>query len=186
MTIEKIKKAVNYWYIPFIIGIIFILIGFWVIATPLESYMTLAILFAASFLASGILGIVFSVSNRKELSNWGWLLALAILETIIGFMLVTNIVTSGIILAIYVGLTLLVRSISTIGAAVDMKNFGMEGWGWIIAFGIIGMILAIVLIARLDIAGLTLIYLTSFAFLATGISAIVTATYLRKIKKKFD
>lgn len=42
--------------------------------SPLSSYVALSIVFSISMLISGILEIIFSLSNRKGVPSWGWYL----------------------------------------------------------------------------------------------------------------
>lgn len=72
---KKVKIAIDYWYIPLLVGLLFVGIGIWSFITPLAAYLTLALLFSISFLVSGIFDIIFALSNRKKIDNWGWTLA---------------------------------------------------------------------------------------------------------------
>ncbi|MGP5649719.1 DUF308 domain-containing protein [Psychrobacter celer] len=83
-----INRTINYWYIPLVVGIIFIATGIYTFVSPLESYAALAILFSISFIISGISEITFSLLNKKLLNNWGWFLALGVLTLIVGVLLV--------------------------------------------------------------------------------------------------
>ncbi|MFA5642800.1 MAG: DUF308 domain-containing protein, partial [Bacteroidales bacterium] len=73
--LRTIKKAIKYWYIPLLVGLVFVIIGIIAFIAPLSSFATLAILFALSFLLGGVSEILFSISNREQLDNWGYLLA---------------------------------------------------------------------------------------------------------------
>jgi len=65
------SSSVKYWYLPLILGLIFIAVGIWIIFTPVESFLAFSLLFAIAFLISGILGIIYALQNRKILSGWG-------------------------------------------------------------------------------------------------------------------
>ena len=60
-----------YWYLPLILGIIFVILGVIIFMTPVQFFITLSILFSITFLASGILEIAYTISNRRKLDNWG-------------------------------------------------------------------------------------------------------------------
>ena len=77
-TFKKIEKTIKRWYLMLLVGIIFVIMGIWTFATPLDSYAALAIVFALGFLINGITEIVFAIGNRDY--NWGWSLALGILS----------------------------------------------------------------------------------------------------------
>ena len=102
--LKLINNSIKNWYLPLIGGIIFIGVGVLVLMTPHESYLTLSIIFSISFLISGILDVVFSISNRNEMEGWGWNLALGLLNMVIGFILIIHpgisIVILGVIFSI--------------------------------------------------------------------------------------
>ncbi len=56
---KTITNAIKHWYIPLIVGILFVATGFYTLFSPLEAYLTLSILFSLSFLFSGLSEIIF-------------------------------------------------------------------------------------------------------------------------------
>jgi uncharacterized membrane protein HdeD (DUF308 family) len=84
-TFKKMEKNIKRWYLMLIVGIVFIILGIWTIATPLNAYVALSIVFALGFLISGIVELVFALYNKHQ--NWGWSLALGILTTVVGVLL---------------------------------------------------------------------------------------------------
>ena len=48
----------------------------------------LSVIFSISMLISGIIEIIFSISNRRGISSWGWYLAGGIIDLILGIYLV--------------------------------------------------------------------------------------------------
>jgi Uncharacterized conserved protein len=104
MENNNLLQSGRHWYLLLILGIIFIVVGLWVFSTPILSYATLSILFAVSFFVTGILEIVYAISNRKEMNNWGWSLVGGIIDLLIGILLMALPLTSMLFLAFYVGL----------------------------------------------------------------------------------
>src|SRR5690606_18486524 len=128
--------------------------------SPASSYLVLAMLFSLGFLFSGIFEILFSVANRKQLDNWGWYLVFGIVTLVIGALLLINPVLSMGVLALYVGFTILFRSISTFSFALDVKRYGSPNWGWLLVLGILGAVFAIILIWNPVFAGMTIVFWT--------------------------
>src|SRR5216684_2551730 len=108
--LEAAVNSIKHWYIPLIIGLVLILLGVYVFVTPLASYLTLSIVFSASFLVSGILQITFSIANSKELNSWGWYLAGGILYALFGILLVSRPEISITTLPFVVGFFVLFKS----------------------------------------------------------------------------
>lgn len=182
--LSSLKNAIKHWYIPLIVGLLFILTSIIVFSTPLSSLLTLAIIMSISFLVSGLFEVVFSISNRKSMENWGWSLVFGLLTLIVGFMLLTNPALSVLTLSLYVGFILLSRSIGSISFAIDIKRHGIGSWGGLMFFGILGAILSVILLLRPIYAGISAVYLIAFSFLSGGIFSIFWAFQLRKIHRR--
>lgn len=181
--LNTVKNAVKQWYIPLLVGILFVIIGIVVFSMPLESLLTMSFFFALSFLFGGLMEVIFSVVNRKELSNWGWSLALGIITFILGISLVSHPELSLSILLFYVGFLLLFRSIASLSFAIDLKNYGSRNWGWLLVFGILGTIASFILIWNPGLAGLTAVILVSSSFIFAGLFSITLSFQLRKLHK---
>lgn len=166
---KTLKSAVKHWYLSLILGILFIITGIWVILTPLESYLALSMLFSVTFFVNGFFEIVYSVSNRKLIDNWGWVLAGGIVDLLFGFWLMSSPLISIAVLPFVIGFILMFRSFSAIGFAIDMKSFGVKDWGWLLAIGILGMLCSFILLWNPMLAGLTAVIWTSSAFMAIGV-----------------
>ena len=129
------KNAIKHWYLSLILGILFIFVGIWVFITPVSSYFTLAILFSVTIFISGIFEIIYSTTNRKEMSNWGWVLAGGIIDLLFGLWLMASPLLSIAILPFVVAFMLMFRSMMAIGFAFDLKDFAGSGWGWLLTLG---------------------------------------------------
>lgn len=181
--LNSFKKSVKHWYIPLLVGILFIVVSIVAFTSPITSLLALSIFFALSFLFSGISEIVFSISNRNRLNNWGWSLAFGIITFIIGLSLVSHPELSLAVLAFYVGFLLLFRSISSISFALDIKKYGGKNWGFLLIFGILGAIASFFLIWNPAFAGLSIVVFVALSFLFTGIFSILLSFQLRKLHK---
>ncbi len=181
--LNSIKNSIKHWYIPLLVGLLFVIVSIVVFNSPLTSLLTLSILFALSFLFGGLSEIVFSIVNRHQLDNWGWSLAFGILTFIIGGSLLMHPGLSISVLAFYVGFLLLFRSISSISFAIDVKKYGSKSWIGLLIFGILGAIVSFILIWNPVFAGMSVVILVALSFLFAGIFSILLAFQLRKLHK---
>lgn len=85
-TTETYSSNNRYWWLMLIIGILSILCGIWVFRNPVESYFALAVYFSIMFILYGIGEIVNAFAGQRY-RNWGWGLAVGILDLVIGFIL---------------------------------------------------------------------------------------------------
>ncbi len=180
-TFKKMEKNIKRWYLMLIVGIVFIILGIWTIATPLNAYVALSIVFALGFLISGIVELVFALYNKHQ--NWGWSLALGILTTVVGVLLLIYPEASMLTLPIYVGLTLLFRSISGMVTAYDMKQYGILDWGTLMVTAILGLIFSFILLWNPVFAGVSVVVWTAVAFVIIGAYTVYFSFKLRKLNK---
>jgi len=184
METEIIKTAKNvtkHWYLSLILGILFICTGIWVLKTPLESYLTLSILFSVTIFISGIFEIISSVANRKEMNNWGWVLAGGIIDLLLGIWLISSPLLSITVLPFVVGFMLMSRSMIAMGFAFEIRGFADSGWGWLLALGILGLLFSFVLLWNPLFAGLSIVILTGCAFITLGIYRIILSFKLKRL-----
>ena len=165
---KTVRNSIKHWYIHLLIGLLFIAVGLWVFQTPGEAYVSLAFIFSLSFLISGIMEAYFAIANRDITDNWGWTLAQGILNIIVGVLLLNNPEISVVALTYYVGFVIMFRSISAISSSIDLRNYGVSDWGYLMALGIVGVIFSFILLWNPLFAGMTLVVCTGLAFIAMG------------------
>ena len=180
--LKTVRNTVKYWYVPAIIGVLFIILGGYLFSIPVATYLTLTIFFSLTFLFSGILEIVFSVQNKDELEGWGWYLTSGIFSLLIGVALVAKPEVAATTLPFFIGFSLLFRSFQGLGFAFELKNYGVIKWGNLAILSILGIVFSFLLIANPIFTGISLVVMTALSFIFVGISAIVLAFQLKKLK----
>ena len=180
--LKTIRNTVKYWYVPAIIGILFIILGGYLFSVPEATYFSLVLLFSLSFLFSGILEIWFSIENRAELEGWGWYLASGIFGLLIGMLLIAKPAVAATALPFFVGFSLLFRSFQGLGFAFELKNYGIPKWGNLAILSALGIVFSFLLIANPVFTGMSLVVFTALSFIFAGISAIVLSFQLKRLK----
>ena len=177
-----INKTINHWYIPLVVGIIFIATGIYTFVSPLESYAALAILFSISFIISGASEIAFSLLNKEVLNNWGWFLVLGILTLIVGVLLFVNPAVSQATLLFYVGFLVLFRSISAVSHSFELKEYGFSDWGYLTVIGVVGIVFSFILLSNPILGGMTVVIWTGLALITSGFFSMYLAFKLKRLK----
>lgn len=180
--LSAVDADVKHWYVPLIIGVVFILMGIYVFSIPIAVYITLSIFFSLSFLTSGIFEIFFAISNRKVLSGWGWYLVSGIIGLVFGIYLIIQPGLSMAILPFFVGFGLFFRSAYMLGIAFDMKSYGFINWGNVALMSGLGLVVSFLLVANPIFTGISLVVLTSLSFIFTGVAAVMLSFDLKKLK----
>ena len=177
-----LEKQVKHWWLSVLLGVLLIAMGIWVMLTPVQSYITLSLFFSAVIFVSGITGVIFTLSNKNRMKGWGWQLTGSILDLIFGTILMIYPGLSMMVLPFIVGFWFMFNGFSTIGLSGELKRMGWKSSGWGIASGILSIILAVIIIMNPIVGALTVVYMTSFAFLSSGIFRIYLGIQLKKLK----
>ncbi|PUZ29414.1 hypothetical protein DCC81_08180 [Chitinophaga parva] len=181
---SQIKAIARSWYVELILGLLFIVVGIWVFMTPVSSYVALSFFFAAAFLVTGIMEISFAVSGRKYTVGWGWSLAAGIVDTLVGLLLVATPAFTMLVLPFYIGFAILFRSSLAIGLSIELGRLKVPDWGWLLFIGIVGIVLAFIMIWNPVFAGLTIVIYTAMAFVSMGIFELYLSFRLKKFNKE--
>ncbi len=182
--LKSLTNSVKHWYVPLILGIIFIVFGIYIFTAPLETYLTLAWLFSVSFIVSGVGEIFFALRNTKHLRSWGWYLISGLLSLVIGIYLLSNPQSAAATLPFVVGFTILFRSFQLLGLAFSLREMGRLRWGNLAVSSTLGIVFSFLLILNPVFSGGSLVVFTALSFISTGIASVVLSFDLKKVKNK--
>lgn len=180
--VKNAVSSIKNWWVYLVIGILFITVSFVVLSTPTESYVGLAGLMSVLVLISGLLTSYFSIANRKTISGWGWYLAGGIFETVAGIGLISYPEVSVAILPAFVGFWILFRATQLIANSIELRNYGVLDWGWLMLLGVSLSVLAFFMIFNPVFGFFSIISLTFISLFTAGVSYIWLSLKLRKIK----
>ena len=166
---NEIQHSVKNWWASLLLGIVYIIVALWLMFAPLSSYVALSIVFSISMLISGILEILFAVSNRKGVPSWGWYIVGGIIDVILGIYLIAYP---------------MVRGFSSTGYSIDLKRYGTRDWGWYMAFGILAIICSLLILWQPAIGALYAVYMISFTFLIIGLFRVMLSFELKNLHKR--
>ena len=175
--INEVKSGINYWYIPLVWGVLFLVAGIYTFFQPLESYVALAMIFGFVFLISGVSEIIMAFSTKSH--NWILTLIFGVITTVLGFMLVSNLALSLELLPWYVGFIILFRSFSGISYYSELKARNISGAGSMLFSSILGIIIGLIMMISPTLGGLTIIIWTAIGFILCGIFGITLGIKLK-------
>lgn len=180
--LKEVKRTVKNWWLFLVLGVLLIIGGIYVLTTPAESYVTLAIFFSVLIFVNGIFDVVFAISNHKIIQGWGWHLAGGVLEIVLGVVLMSHPGISMATLPLILGFWLIYGATSTISGAFDLKSYQIKGWGWPMALGILLLIFGFIVIADPVFGSGSVLMFTSLAIISYGVSYVIFGIQLKKIK----
>ena len=85
---NEIQHSVKNWWTSLLLGIVYIIVALWLMFSPVSTYVALSIIFSVSMLISGILEIIFALSNRKGVPSWGWYIVGGLIDLVLGIYLI--------------------------------------------------------------------------------------------------
>lgn len=180
---SKVKK---YWWLPLLTGILCIGIGFWLLFSPATSLPTLAYVFVGCLIAAGIIDLAYAMAAYGPGSNWGWALAVGILEVILGvwlYSLPVNVLTVAFIYG--VGLWILFVAINSICESAMLSHMSSSWIFWMILSLIAVICLAVIFLSGPILGGMAVWMYLAFSFMLYGCYRIALAFKLRHISHKF-
>lgn len=169
------------WYVPLITGLLSIGFGIWCLCSPTSSLPVFAYIFAAAILLAGVANVGYAGFTSSYSRNWGWSLALGLLEIVGGawlFFLPAPELATAFIFTI--GILILVGAINSIAEACYLSAFSGAGVVWMILMLIITIIFAVVFLSN-PIAGGVVVWLwIGISLVAFGIFRIMLSMMLKR------
>ena len=108
-----------------LVGILYIVVGYLIIDSPVEAMLTLTLLLAAFLIVSGIFRVVSALALRFP--GWGWVLLNGIISLWLGIMIHEGWPKTGLfIIGLFVGIELLLNGLSWIMFALVLRRLATE------------------------------------------------------------
>jgi uncharacterized membrane protein HdeD (DUF308 family) len=181
---KKAGRAVRHWWMLLIAGILCVAAGIAVFVFPLESYVTLSIIFGVLMVIVGAVQLIVASSSNNYLAMRGYVITGGVLDLILGFFLCLYPGVTLVLLPIMLGIWMMYHSFMIIAFGGDLDTFNIKGNGLVIASGIVLLILSILILMNPFSAGIAaVVVLTGVGFLVFGAILIVLAFKLKDIHK---
>jgi uncharacterized membrane protein HdeD (DUF308 family) len=184
--IERIQRAMaktlhEHWVLFLVEGIILIILGLAAIIIPPIATLAVEILFGWLFLISGIVGLITTFLMRQAPGFW-WSLISAILGIAAGIVLLLWPLSGVLSLTLVLIVFFVIEGGASIMFAIEHKRELSGQWGWMLASGIIDLILAAIIFAGLPgTAAWALGLLVGINMLFGGTALIAMALKAREI-----
>ena len=180
-------RAIKHWWLLAVAGILCIALGIVVFAFPLQSYVTLAILFGVLLLIVGAAKLISASTSANFFMMRGYVIVSGVLDLLIGIFLCIYPGVTLVALPIMMGFWMMYNSFVLIGFSGDFETFGIPGSGWVIGGGILLLILSILVLVNPFGAGIaTVVVLAGGGLIVFGILLISLAMKLKEIHRNFD
>ena len=184
---SKAARAIKHWWLLLIVGLLCIVAGVLVFVFPMESYMTLSIIFGILMLLVGAAQLIIASSSGNYLAMRGYVIAGGILDLLLGVFLCIYPAVTVVLLPIMLGIWMMYHSFMIIAFGGDLETFRVGGSGWVTVGGILLLVLSILILVNPFSAGIaTVIVITGVGLLVFGALLCAEANMLRQIHVTFE
>lgn len=175
MMSSKSMKLLN-----IISGVLLIAVGIYCLCNQDIAAMTAGLMVGIFMLVSGVIEIIVFAATSGVMFGSGWLLLDGVLTVILSLFLLFNQWFTMMSLPFLFTLWLLFSGISRFVSAFDLRAFGVRGWGWVLAIGVILMIAGFICMMDPWVSVAAIGLTVGLVFLLEGVSSIVYACIPRK------
>lgn len=184
---KRAGRAVRHWWLMTIAGVLGIAAGIAVFAFPLESYVTLSILFGVLMLVVGAAKLIAASTSGNYFMMRGYVITGGVLDLLLGLFLCINPGVTLIFLPIMMGFWMMYNSFILIGFAGDMDTFGIRGTGWIMGGAILLLILSVLVLINPFGAGVaTVVVLAGVGLIVFGLLLCSLSMTLKEVHTAFE
>ena len=168
-------------------GILCMVAGIAVFIFPMESYMTMGLLFGILMLFVGAAQLIVASSSGNYLAMKGYVIVGGILDLIMGIILSINPAVSLVLMPVLLGIWMLYHSFMIMAFGGDMETFRIDGSGWTIAGGALLMLLSIFVLVNPMSAGVaTVVTLAGVGLIVFGLLLCVLSFKLKDLHRVLD
>lgn len=181
----KASRAIRHWWLMLIAGILCIAAGICVFVFPVESYVTLSILFGVLMLLVGAGQLIIASTSGNYLMMKGYFIVGGILDLILGIFLCVYPGVTLVVLPFMMGLWLMYHSFMLISFGGDMDTFKISGSGSMVILGILILLLSVFVLLNPFSAGVvTVLVVAGAGLILLGITFCIVAAKLKDLKKE--
>jgi uncharacterized membrane protein HdeD (DUF308 family) len=109
-------------FLHLLAGVLYLIVGVFMLESPVEAALGLTLLVAAGLLVGGILRIILSVVERFD--GWGWMLFNGIISVVLGTLIWRQWPLSGVwVIGLFVGIEMLFSGLSWVMLGLAVRSF---------------------------------------------------------------
>ena len=172
------RRKVAPWFIAE--GVLFIVLGVLAAALPGVAGLAAALVFGWALILCGVLGVIGLFGSRAH-AHPVWRLISALVALAAGVLVLWRPIAGAGVLALFVAAYFAVHGVAAIGLGLDQRKRSARGWGWLIASGVIDLVLAAVIIALGPLARLVLVgFLVGLDLMVSGVAHLMLGLAARR------
>ena len=184
---NKVARAVKHWWLMLIAGLLCLVMGIVVFVFPLQSYVTLAILFGVMMMAVGAIQLIIASTSANYLMMRGYFVVGGVLDLMLGIFLCIYPGVTLVALPLMLGVWMLYNSFIIIAFGGDMETFRLGGSGLVVAGGVLLLLLSVLVLLNPIRAGIpTVIIIAGIGLLVFGCLLCMLSLKLKHIDREIE
>jgi len=145
---QKVASAIHdQWAFYLTEGLVLLVLGLLAILIPPVATVSTTIVIGAVFFAGGVVGLISTFTGRRAPGFW-WSLVSAALGIVVGLMLLVRPIAGAVSLTLVLIAFFLAEGVLSIFFGLAHRRH-VSTWGWMVASGVVDLVLAGVLLAGL-------------------------------------
>jgi len=175
-AMRQTVKRYSLWYL--VEGVLLITAGVLAIVYPVISSAAVVVLLGWLLIISGVLQGLSLIGARHVPHFWLQLISV-ILAVLVGFLFLRNPAEGMVTIALLLIVFFMMEGISKVVFALTIRPF--PNWGWLLASGLVGILLSLILWANLPVTAVWLIgFLLGIELISVGAAIAWLAWQVRK------
>lgn len=158
----SIDRSWRLWWVFILRGILFILLGIYLFASPASGYLALSFLFGLTIFLAGVAELIRAYKD-KGTGNRGWHLFAGLIDLLLGLVLMSNLAASMTVLRFIVGFYFLFKAVSVLTYRRHISSW------WLVLGGLIVLLFVILIWVNPVFGAMTILIWTALAFIVTGV-----------------
>lgn len=172
----------RYWWLLFGGGLLFIILGFWIIFSEQKTYLFLSMLLSIGMIATGAFEAIFSLIKRKQIGDWGWIFSGGLIDFIVGLYFLKYPLLSIVFMPMVIGIWMLFRGFMTLSSAIVLKVLGIRDWVWLLLTSTLLILPSLVILIDPFMRLVNFVKITGVAFILSGLFRIFFSQQLKRLK----
>ncbi len=176
------ERRARSWRFLLITGLISVAAGILFMFTPTTLFVGISLLFSLIFLISGAAGIGYSLATKSYSDNWVWSLMTGVISLLMGALLFFKPQISVVAIPVLIGAIVLIKSLGLVRWSFLARQFDDKASGWLLAIGLLGAIVAILVFRNPIFIGTALAIMIALSLIAGGVFQIWLACRLKSTR----
>ena len=147
---------------------------------PGTALLALVFVFGAYAILDGVTALAVGIRHRKDDPHWVWHVVQGVVSVLAGVIAFAWPGVTVLAILFVIAFWSIVGGIAEVVESFMMRKRGSEGWGWMLAAGIVSVLFGIVLLASPNAALITLLWLVGVYAIVFGVIIVVWAVRLRR------